>query len=261
MTAGEREPETPGPAWSYPAVPLPGIMPVLAEIRAAWIDFYDTHYGRIVRFVMHNGACLQDAQDAVQEAFTESWALMDSHPDQWLAVTSKQAWIRVVALRRYHRPPGPRIRPQVAEGIAGNLAHDLARGLIRGLASSLGDTLNNARISAVQLASDLVRNPDLDPGTARARVSGIKDILAVERDSVRDLDRALGSQQIDASGADLSAITIEDLDVLDGVIWTGQTTWPPSITDQVRACSREIRPGVYQVGQGNDPDRSALISV
>ena len=101
MTAGEREPETPGPAWSTPAVPPPGIMPVLAEIRAAWIDFYATHYGRVVRFVMHNGACLQDAQDAVQEAFTESWALMDSHPDQWLAVASKQAWIRVVALRRY----------------------------------------------------------------------------------------------------------------------------------------------------------------
>jgi len=93
-------------------------MPVLAEIRAAWIDFYDTHYHRVLRFVMHNGAYLQDAQDAVQEAFTESWALMDSHPDQWLAVASKQAWIRVVAMRRYHRPPGPRLRPQVAEGAA-----------------------------------------------------------------------------------------------------------------------------------------------
>ena len=146
-------------------------------------------------------------------------------------------------------------------GVAGNLARSLASGLIRGPASDLGDTLDNARVSALHLASDLVRNPDLDAGTARARVSGIKDILAAERDVVRDLDRALGSQQVDASGADLSDITIEDMDALDGVIWTGRTTWPSGITDQVRACSREIRPGVYQVGQGNDPDRSALIPV
>jgi RNA polymerase sigma factor (sigma-70 family) len=91
-------------------------MPVLAEIRAAWIDFYDVHYPRVVRFVMHNGACLQDAQDAAEEAFTESWSLMASHPDRWLGVSGKETWIRVVALRRYHRPPGPRIRPQLAAG-------------------------------------------------------------------------------------------------------------------------------------------------
>ena len=53
---------------------------------------------------MLNGACLQDAQDAVQEAFTASWTLMDSDPDRWLAVSGKEAWIRVVALRRYRRP-------------------------------------------------------------------------------------------------------------------------------------------------------------
>jgi len=66
--------------------------------------------------MMHNGASLQDAQDAVQEAFTESWALMDSRPGQWLAITGKETWIRVVALRRFRRPPGSRIRPLLAEG-------------------------------------------------------------------------------------------------------------------------------------------------
>ena len=30
------------------------------------------------------------------------------------AITNKMAWIRVVALRRYHRPPGPRMRPRLA---------------------------------------------------------------------------------------------------------------------------------------------------
>jgi RNA polymerase sigma factor (sigma-70 family) len=115
MTAGERGPEISG-LLPYPSAPLPGLL--TAEKRAAWIDFYDTHYHRVVRFVMHNGACLQEAQDAVQEAFTESWAMMDSHPDRWMAITSKEAWIRAVALRRYRRPPGPRIRPLLAEGAA-----------------------------------------------------------------------------------------------------------------------------------------------
>ena len=114
MTTGEREPEMAGQPSSGPGA-LPG--PVgLMEIRAAWIDFYDIHYHRMVRFVMHNGAGRQDAQDAVQEAFAQSWSLVESHPDQWLAVTSKEAWIRKVALRRYRRPPGPRIQPQLAEG-------------------------------------------------------------------------------------------------------------------------------------------------
>lgn len=116
MTAGERKPETSGPPSSWPGAPSPGLMPVLTEIRPAWIDFYDTHYLRVVRFVMLNGACLQDAQDAAQEAFTASWTLIDSDPDRWLAVSGKEAWIRVVALRRYRRPLGPRIQPQLAEG-------------------------------------------------------------------------------------------------------------------------------------------------
>ena len=113
MTTSKREPETPGRPSSGPGAP-PGLAD-LTEIRAAWIDFYDTHYHRMVRFVMHDGACRQDAQDAVHEAFTESWNLMYIHPDQWQAVTSKEAWVRKVALRRYHRPPGRRIRPQLAE--------------------------------------------------------------------------------------------------------------------------------------------------
>ena len=100
MTAGEPEPERSGP--------------VLEKIRAEWIDFYDAHYYRVVRFVMFNGAYLEDARDAAQEAFTESWALMDSQPDRWVAIRSKEAWIRTVALRRYRRPVGPRIRPQLA---------------------------------------------------------------------------------------------------------------------------------------------------
>jgi RNA polymerase sigma factor (sigma-70 family) len=116
MTTGEREPESSGLPQSRRTVPPPQLMPTVPEVRASWINFYDTHYPRVMRFVMHSGACLQDAQDAVQEAFTESWTLMNSNPDRWSEVSRKEAWIRVVAWRRYLRPPGPRIRPPVADG-------------------------------------------------------------------------------------------------------------------------------------------------
>ncbi len=86
------------------------------QVRTDWISFYDTHYHRVVRFVMHNGASQADAQDAAQEAFIESWALMSSDPSRWQAITGKEAWIRTVALRRYRRPPGPRRRPADSRG-------------------------------------------------------------------------------------------------------------------------------------------------
>jgi DNA-directed RNA polymerase specialized sigma24 family protein len=116
MTAGEREPEASGlPSPETGASPLvPPFDP--EKLRAAWIEFYDAHYHRVIRFLTHNGAGLLDAQDAVQEAFTESWALMERNSDQWMAITGMPGWIRVVALRRYRRPPGARIRPLLAEG-------------------------------------------------------------------------------------------------------------------------------------------------
>jgi RNA polymerase sigma factor (sigma-70 family) len=85
----------------------------LMQVRAEWTGFYDVHYHRVVRFVMHNGASPADAEDAAQWAFYESWVLMDGDPDYWNAISSKGAWIRKVALRRYRRPPGPRKRPLV----------------------------------------------------------------------------------------------------------------------------------------------------
>lgn len=71
---------------------------------------YDDHYHRVVRFMMLNGASLAEAQDAAQEAFTESWELMARDPGKWQAITGKAAWVRTVALRRQARPPGPRRR-------------------------------------------------------------------------------------------------------------------------------------------------------
>jgi len=113
MTTDDHGPESVGlsPSFASAQAPAPGS---LADMRAAWIDFYDAHYRRVARFVMQNGACLDDARDAVQEAFVESWTLLSSDPAKWEAITNKMAWIRMVALRRYRRPPGPRKRPRLA---------------------------------------------------------------------------------------------------------------------------------------------------
>lgn len=116
MTAGEREPEPSGIPLPEAGAPPPVPSLDLEELRLAWIDLYDAHYHRVVRFVMHNGACLLDAQDAAQEAFAESWVLLEQRPEQWLAIATMSGWIRMVALRRYRRPPGSRIRPLVAAG-------------------------------------------------------------------------------------------------------------------------------------------------
>lgn len=85
----------------------------LFETRAAWINFYDTHYYRVVRFVLQNGASMEDAKDAAGEAFVESWTLMSTDPARWLAITNKSAWIRTVALRKYRRPSGHRMCPRL----------------------------------------------------------------------------------------------------------------------------------------------------
>ena len=71
MTNDDHGPESVGlsPSFASAQAPAPGS---LVQMRAAWIDFYDAHYHRVVRFVMQNGACLDDARDAAQEAFVES---------------------------------------------------------------------------------------------------------------------------------------------------------------------------------------------
>ena len=115
MTGDELRPE-PTTSSVSPVPHLPGPIPdviasaIMVQVRAEWIDFYDAHYHRVVRFLMHFGASLLDAQDAAQEAFTESYDLMTGNPDRWQAVNNKAAWIRTVALRRYKRPPGSRKR-------------------------------------------------------------------------------------------------------------------------------------------------------
>jgi len=71
----------------------------------------------------------------------------------------------------------------------------------------------------------------------------------------------LAAVQVDASGADLSEADLPDLDVLDGVIWTPETTWPPGVRERVRQRSRPIGPGIYQVCGGSERDPAGLAIV
>ncbi len=141
-------------------------------------------------------------------------------------------------------------------------------------------TLGFARDVALGLVHDLARDPDLD--TAQAlnadlhgdlelilyRVQALARVLDRDRDLASevlrafdsDLDRAyakacdldhnLQMQPVDASGADLSDLEIEDVEVLNGIIWTHETTWPSNIAGPVHARSEEVQPGVYQIRIG-----------
>ena len=113
VTADERGAGPVGQPPSYARVYVP-VSASLVRMRTGWVSFYDDHYHRVIRLVMHYGASLQDAQDAADEAFTDSWTMLQNDPDKWLSIPGKPAWIRAVALRKYWRPPGPRHRPQVA---------------------------------------------------------------------------------------------------------------------------------------------------
>jgi hypothetical protein len=126
-------------------------------------------------------------------------------------------------------------------GLAGDLARDLA------LARGLGRT------------RDLADAQDLARGRARDRATDLARSLQEAVGRAEELAGRSHEGEVDASGADLSALDLTDISVLVGVVWTAETAWPPGIADQVRARSREIRPGVYRVCGGSERDPSELV--
>jgi hypothetical protein len=139
------------------------------------------------------------------------------------------------------------------------LARDLHR--VRELAGELAQTRDRARTCAYDCGLDFGLARDLDEFVLRAAdlAADLAGHLSLYLDRARALTRDLGTQKVDASGADLSHADIHGVEVLGGVIWTVQTAWPPGMAAGIRSQSREIRPGVYQVIQGNHPDRAALV--
>jgi hypothetical protein len=146
--------------------------------------------------------------------------------------------------------------------LAGALSLALGRAIA--LAGGLGG--DSAQVIASELAGVRARVRGLSsgaghPGTLASRgqagaTATVRDVI-ISRDIARAVEDArdgacgiageLRAQQVDVSGAYLADMTIEDTACLEGVVWNSQTAWPSGIAAEVRALSREIRPGVYQV--------------
>lgn len=149
--------------------------------QGEYLDFYEREFRRVVYFLILTGAGLEDAQDAAQEAFIEAWRLLDK-PSGWPQVEYRRAWIRKVALRRYHRPPGPRRKPAV---IAVNDVPDLPQ-LGAGHAEITEGTLS-VRAALAALDSDLRAIIALDmDGFSTAEIA---QFLEITDQKVRDLRR------------------------------------------------------------------------
>jgi hypothetical protein len=169
-------------------------------------------------------------------------------------------------------PHAPEVSPAaniiIARAHARELARELARALtlisVRPRARELASALDLARTfasvldftSALTLASACDRALLLARVLDRAReLAKVRELARVGISAVaRDLDKI----QIDVSGVDLHQLDLPDLDVLTGVVWTEDTTWPPEVADQVRARSDEIQPGVYQVRGGTERGKATF---
>lgn len=141
---------------------------------------------------------------------------------------------------------------------------ELADILVRCYESAKGawSTLNEARSLAAWLAACMkaVRPPEISVFEKHAGEIHNHSAQAILRQEglAGDLKTAahlnpsnyLESMEIDASGADLSDAYLPDIEILDRVIWTHETTWPVAMENEVRAHSLMIREDVYQVCSG-----------
>jgi len=186
-------------------------------------------------------------------------------------------------------------RRATAEARSRNRARRFARAFDRAVAfgwtASRAWAIMRAREDAVALASDLARARALAcavgfalDGRLTENLAEITQILEHETDLAdhgADLDRACARaddlkhsldrqrtlvprfeaiEEVDASGVDLSALDLPDMSVLEGVVWTDETAWPPGVHEQVIPLSEEIDLGVYKVrSDGSDREPSVLV--
>jgi hypothetical protein len=157
--------------------------------------------------------------------------------------------------------------------IAYNIASANALYRARADARDLGQTLGHARAIAravdfaldgqlaenlAAIAQALYPEPDFaDLGRGCDRALDLK--CALNRHSV--LVPRFDAVEVDASGVDLSALDLPDMSVLEGVVWTDETIWPPGVREQVDPLSHEIDAGVYQVQSGgSEREPSRLVT-
>jgi DNA-directed RNA polymerase specialized sigma24 family protein len=79
--------------------------PAAPDLASEFRDFYLRDYQGVVHFLMRIGASLGAAEDAAREAFTDAWRRI--RQGTWADIVNQEAWVRIVALNAYRRPPGP----------------------------------------------------------------------------------------------------------------------------------------------------------
>jgi hypothetical protein len=223
----------------------------LVTIAARWVVASQVRADQVLRIIQ----ALRDGADRRR---------IDHDPGQTLAGVMNSR-IRVRTLARILADVDRRDVPTHELGGAHRLALELERDLDR-------DRSALARIFASPLRSDLARAIDVDRRQIRGRYGidrAARDRLAAASARVTRflidahhnalaLVRALDERQVDVSGADLSRMDINP-DLLNGTIWTRETTWPDAVKAEVEANSDPIRDGVYQVRLGDTRDRDPLI--
>jgi DNA-directed RNA polymerase specialized sigma24 family protein len=71
------------------------------DVRADLLKLYVDENLQVIRMLMRLGASLPDAEDAVQEAFSDAWSSMAGHPEKWVKVSKPRNWVRAIALNKY----------------------------------------------------------------------------------------------------------------------------------------------------------------
>ncbi|MFB6642944.1 hypothetical protein ACFCYF_37625 [Streptomyces chartreusis] len=159
-----------------------------------------------------------------------------------------------------------------AQALALDLTHALGR------AEALAHTLARAHEITTAHGLDHSHPLDMDLALAHVHALDLADALGIDLTSELDVDlthayalahalaRDLASwkentvqphphtqQTVDARGIDLSDMKIEDTSVLARVVWSDTTIWPRGTYFFIRARSRRLRPGEYQVHTAGGP--------
>ncbi len=145
-------------------------------------------------------------------------------------------------------------------------ALDRARGRVLDLDRALALDLDRALDRARERVVDHVRTAELvhyfgrDLARAHDLGSDLDGQLRAAGDCAIEVVVLLHRVAVDVSGTDLSGLALTDISVLEDVVWTEETIWPPGVRDQVRLRSREIRAGVYQVCGGSERKSAELVT-
>lgn len=164
------------------------------------------------------------------------------------------------------------IRRELSIDVNGTTMLDRLRELDRALNHSRELSIEREIGAARELTADLKRarrlgreketDRELSRGRARQLAIAIDVGLVRARQLAGNAMRLINAFQVDASGADLSGVRVSDPEILVGVIWTDETTWPADVADRIRILSQELSEGIYQVrGGGQRYDTELVVPV